>query len=171
MPDGHQAVEAWLSERGYRVAPVTIDNSEWIYARAYDVAADRGDRKLMTRLGGAYVDYMVEMTIYYEGQSRSLFDREIPQVLLLHANLVNALHLGQLIDRLEERGYTFIDLDSALADPAYNSPDTYSGAGGITWLHRWALTRGVDRSIFAGEPTTPEWVQELAGLREFPRGR
>ena len=43
---------------------------------------------------------------------------------------------------------------------------TYVGPGGITWLHRWALTRGVDRSMFAGEPEVPDWVQEIAGLRE-----
>ncbi|MDX1548640.1 MAG: polysaccharide deacetylase family protein, partial [Rhodothermales bacterium] len=29
------AVDAFLDERGYTVAPVTLDNSEWIYARAY----------------------------------------------------------------------------------------------------------------------------------------
>ena len=161
-----QAVETFLETHGYSVAPVTIDNSEWIFARAYDEALDRDDSDLQSRLGAAYVNYMVEMTVYYEGQSRALFDREIPQVLLLHANALNAQHLSKLIDRLRERSYNFVDLDTALSDPAYESPDTYVGGRGITWLHRWALTREVDRSMFAGEPATPEWVQELAGYRE-----
>ena len=39
------------------------------------------------------------------------------------------------------RGYTFVPLEQALADSAYASADTYTGPAGITWLHRWALTR------------------------------
>ncbi len=163
-------LERFLTEHGYRVAPVTIDNSEWIFARAYTEALDRGDDALRKKTADAYVDYMERMVEYYEGQSRALFEREIPQVLLLHANALNGHHLDRLIAMLERRGYHFIDLETALQDPAYDSPDTYVGRGGITWIHRWAITRGVDRSMFRGEPTTPTWVEELAGIRESPRG-
>ena len=159
-----RAVEEFVEEHGYRVAPVTIDNSEWIFARAYDEALDRRDPDLQARLGRTYVDYMVEMVIYHEGQSRALFDREIPQILLLHANALNAHHLASLIDRLRARHYAFIDIETALLDSAYASPDTYVGRGGITWFHRWALTREVDRSIFAGEPEAPQWVKQIAGV-------
>ena len=58
------------------------------------------------------------------------------------------------------------DLDEALEDSAYSSEDTYIGPGGLTWLHRWAITRDVDRSLFQGEPTTASWVQEVAGIQE-----
>lgn len=159
-------VHEFLAEHGYRVAPVTVDNSEWIYARAYDEALDRDDPQLARRLGASYVDYMESMVAYYEDQSRQLFEREIPQVLLLHANALNADHFSALASKLEERGYRFVPLDEALEDPAYDSPDAYAGPGGITWIHRWAITRGVDPAMFRGEPTTPEWVQELSGYRE-----
>lgn len=164
--DTKHALEGFLSDRGYRVAPVTIDNSEWIFARAYDETLNRGDSELQKRLGEEYVSYMLRMTEYYESQSRELFDREIPQTLLLHANALNADHLTTLIERMRERGYRFVALATALADPAYASPDTYTGSGGITWLHRWALTRGAERSFFDGEPTTAEWVQGIAGIEE-----
>ena len=159
-------LEDFLLQRGYRVAPVTIDNSEWIFARAYDEALDRQDATLLARLGREYLDYMLRMVEFYEGQSEQLFDREIPQVLLLHANALNADHLGELVESLRRRGYRFVDLDTALEDPAYSSEDTYTGPGGITWLHRWALTRNVDPSLFRGEPATAAWVQELAGIQE-----
>ncbi len=161
-----RGLERFLGEHGYQVAPVTVDNSEWIFAAAYQEALDRGDDALRQRTADAYLDYMEQMVEYYEGQSRALFEREIPQVLLLHANALNAHHLDGLIARLEARGYRFIDLATALEDPAYDSPDDYVGGGGITWLHRWAITRGVDRSVFRGEPATPPWVQELAGIDE-----
>ena len=159
-------LEAFLSKRGSRVAPVTIDNSEWIFARAYALAKQRGDRRLAGRVAAAYVPYMEAKTDYCERQSRRLFSREIRQVLLLHANALNADHLPSLARRLRDRGYAFITLERALEDPAYTSDDTFTGPGGITWLHRWALTsRGRD-GILPGEPATPRFVLEAAGLSE-----
>ncbi len=159
-------LEEFLMEHGYRVAPVTVDNSEWIFARAYDRAIEREDKALQERIGKTYVDYMEEMVAYYEEQSTRLFQREIPQILLVHANDLNADYFAPLLRRLEARGYRWIDLATAMKDPAYESPDIYVGPGGITWLHRWAITREEDPSIFRGEPSTPEWIQETAGIEE-----
>jgi peptidoglycan/xylan/chitin deacetylase (PgdA/CDA1 family) len=153
------AVEAFLADHGYRVAPVTIDNGEWIFGGAYARAGASGDARLQRRLAAAYVPYMERVVRFYEDQSRQLLGREIPQVLLLHAYALNADHLDRLLSRLRSRGYRFVPLEEALADPAYDSEDTYVGPGGITWLHRWAITRNVDRSMFAGEPEVPEWVR------------
>lgn len=33
--------------------------------------------------------------------------------------------------------------------------------GGIAWLHRWAVTEDIDRSVFEGEPDPPEWVAAI----------
>jgi hypothetical protein len=145
---------------------VTIDNSEWVFANAYDEARVREDDELTARVAASYLDYMESVFAFYESQSRALFDREIPQILLIHANSLNAQHLADLIDRLRRRGYSFIALDTALADPAFRSTDTYTGSGGITWLHRWALTREVDPAMFQGEPETPNWINQLAGIGE-----
>lgn len=157
------AFVAFLATRGYRVAPVTIDNQEWIFARAYDRALDAGDAVLASRLATAYLAYMDAMVDYYEAQSEAFLGRQIPQVLLLHANRLNAATLSELLAGLEARGYRFVALDEALADPAYELPDSYAGRGGITWLHRWALTAGKRGEFFAGEPPVPEWVETAAG--------
>lgn len=159
-----RAVEAFLAEHGYRVAPVTVDNSEWIFALAYDRALDRGDRDTAERLGAAYVDYMLAKTAYYEAQTEALFDRPIPHVLLIHANRLNADHFPALAKALRDAGVRFIPLDGAVRDPAYDSEDTYTGPAGISWLHRWALTREVETGFFAGEPKTPRWVLDAAGV-------
>lgn len=164
--DTREAVHAHLRARGYRVAPVTIDNSEWIFARAYEQALKDNDMALADRVGGDYVRYMLAMTTYYEQQTRELFDRDIPQVLLIHANKLNADFLGALLYELSERGYAFVSLDEALKDPVFSSKDEFTGSGGITWLHRWALTAGVDGRTLDGEPRTPNYVLKLAGLPE-----
>lgn len=160
-----RAVESFLAQRGERVAPVTVDHDDYLFAAAWDRAGARRDDALQRRLEAAYVPYIEAKVAYYEAQSRALFGREIPQVLLLHANSINARRFAELAEALTARGYRFVPLKEAVADPAYDSPDTYTGPAGISWLHRWAISRGVDRSLFQGEPETPDWVSEAAAVR------
>jgi peptidoglycan/xylan/chitin deacetylase (PgdA/CDA1 family) len=157
-------LEKFLTARGYTVAPVTHDNGEWIFASAYAKAGRRGDRAGQQRIVEAYIPYMEAKFDYFERESRALFSREIPQILLVHANSLNADAFGRLAEMMRKRGYAFITLDEALKDPAFRSPDTYTGAGGITWLHRWALTRGGQAAVLPGEPQVPGFVLELAGV-------
>jgi peptidoglycan/xylan/chitin deacetylase (PgdA/CDA1 family) len=156
-------LEAFLKARGYRVAPVTHDNGEWIFARAYAVAMQRGDAAAALRIAESYVAYMDAKFDYFERQARALFGREIPQVLLVHANSLNADTFGALAAMMKKRGYSFVTLDRALEDSAYLSPDTYTGAAGITWLHRWAMTRGPGL-VLPDEPQVPDWVMKEAGV-------
>ncbi len=159
------AVGAFLAARGYQVAPVTIDNGEWIYARAYLDAQRDGDRAGAAELRRDYVRYMDAKTAYFEDESRRLLGREMPQILLIHANSLNADALPDLLAMLARRGYRFVDLATAAADPAYREQsDRFRGAGGISWLHRWALTAGRPRGFFDGEPTVPPAVLERAGV-------
>lgn len=153
---------SFLHSHGYSVAPVTIDNSEWIFARAYDNARDANDLTAMKRVADAYLPYMEAKFAYYENQSNKLFGRDIKQVLLVHANAINADHFKDIVAMLQKRGYKFITLQDALSDEAYASPDTFTGPGGISWLDRWALTRGVPKDFFKGEPRTPTFVLKLA---------
>ena len=154
--------ESFLVAHGYRIAPVTIDNDEYIFAAAYDRASARGDRDLMRRVAAAYVPYMAAKLAFFERNSRDLVGYEMRQILLLHANAMNAEHFGAVARMIERRGYRFITLDRALEDAAYESADTYVGSGGITWIHRWALSKGVAKKFFAGEPAVPAFVANAA---------
>ena len=160
------ALHRFLAGRGYRVAPVTIDNDEYIFAAAYDRAAMRHDDALARHVADAYVPYMEAKVAFFERNSVDLVGYEMRHVLLLHANMLNADRFDELARMLERRGYRFITLERALEDPAYRMDDTYTGSGGITWIHRWALTKGVAKSFFAGEPAVPPWVAKAA---EAPR--
>lgn len=154
------AVHDFLAEHGYRVAPVTIDNLEYIAARAYDHALVRSDQELAKRIASSYVQYMREVFAYYERQSKALLGYEIPQSLLLHANRLNAAVIDELLGMMRARGYEFVTLDEALEDPAYQSKDEFAGRAGITWLHRWAITAGKRGGFFGSEPDLPGFVHE-----------
>ena len=158
--------EEFLAGRGYRIAPVSINTSDWIFAAAYAKAAERGDQEMMREVAAAYIPFTEARFDYCEKQSVALFGYEIKQILLLHANVLNADQLSDLLQALKRRGYSFISLEEALSDKAYASPDEYTGEKGITWLHRWAWTAGKQEAFFADEPVTPEFVMKEAGVTE-----
>lgn len=147
--------EERLAHMGYQVAPVTIDNSEWEFARAYDKA--NGNEARRQNIIKAYLAYMNEMTEFFETYSQELFGREPKQILLIHANALNARCLNQLLDVYKKRGYEFVSLEQALKDKVYQEPDTYTGRRGISWIQRWAITRG---KSFRKEPVVPDWIRQ-----------
>ena len=153
----------FLAEHNYTIAPVTIDNADWIFARAYDNAFDKGDKKLMKEIGAAYITYLDAKTDYWERQSVKLFGREIRQILLLHANFINSDYFDDVAKMYKKRGYKFVTLDEALKDEAYKLPDNFVRRNGISWLHRWAIDKGKG-NVLPDEPKTPDFVLKAAGV-------
>ena len=151
--------EAFLEGRGYDIAPVTIDNDEFIYALAYHKAHLADDKELMGRIGRDYIRYMAEVFHFYEQYSIRIIGREPSQILLIHANRLNADYIGQLAGMLRIRGYAFVSLGEALNDPAYELADTYIGRKGLSWIQRWAHTLGKEVET---QPGLPSWVNEVA---------
>jgi peptidoglycan/xylan/chitin deacetylase (PgdA/CDA1 family) len=127
----------FLEENRWRVAPVTVDNQEWVYAYVYHVALTRGDSALAAEVAVAYLDHIEAAFAHFEVRSRAVLGREVPQVLLLHANRLNADLLETLLDRIRARGYRFLRLDQVLEDPAYAREDRYLGRRGPSWIERW----------------------------------
>ena len=155
-----EAIEKFLAARGYRVTPHTIENSDFIFSAPYSRAVQRGDEAEAQRVRTAYIEYTLAATAFAEKIAPQIFGREIPQLLLLHANDINADCLEELLQRLSARGYQFITLDEAMADPAYQTKDTLVSAKGPTWLWRWMRSLGQNLS-FAEDPEVPAWVLEL----------
>jgi peptidoglycan/xylan/chitin deacetylase (PgdA/CDA1 family) len=156
--DTKRAIASFLAGRGYTVAPVTMSGNGWMFAAVYADAKERGDSKTMELVAEAYVLYMRQVFNYFEAASSRLFGREINQILLLHANALNADYLGTLIEMLQSRGCKFVTLAEALQDPAYGSPDSYVGSGGYSSILRWAQTMGVS---MAPRPAEPSFIRKL----------
>ena len=154
--------ESFLAAHGYRVAPVTIDNDEYVFAGAYDRSLAHDDAAAAREIADAYVPYMKRKVEFFERNAQELFGRNIAQVLLIHANMLNADRFGELATMFEQSGYRFITLDRALEDEAYRSPDTFVGTSGIIWIHRWALTKGMPRTFYSAEPEVPPFVAARA---------
>jgi len=155
--------EAFLTEHNYNVAPVTLDNSEWIYSKAYNIAIKMSDAQLQERIGQDYVRYMLTTFDFYETLSQDLFGRNIAHTLLIHANQINADYIDQLLSEVAKRGYEFVSLQDALKDPAYQHEDSYVGVSGLSWLQRWWMSEG---NVMRDEPEVSAWVSEVASSKK-----
>ena len=159
-PEKKEAIEAFLKARGYKVTPHTIENSDFIFNVPYSLAVQKGDMELARRLREAYLDLTFAATGFAEKVSPQIFGREIPQLLLIHSNDITADTLDEILNRYKARGYTFVSLDTVMADPAYQTKDTYVTKYGPTWFFRWSQSKGLDVS-FRGDPDPPKWVMDL----------
>ncbi len=151
----------FLTRHGYTVAPVTIDNDDYLFALAYHRAKNKGDMQLMKQIKKDYVDYMEKKLHYFERQSHQLFGRNIKQILLLHASLLNADTMDSLANMYQENGYEFISMTDALKDEAYKTEITRFGNWGISWIDRWALSQGKKGDFFKDDPVTPDYIRKL----------
>jgi peptidoglycan/xylan/chitin deacetylase (PgdA/CDA1 family) len=158
--------EAFLVARGYRIAPVTLDAWDWMYGEVYEDATRRGDTALQQELVRSYLSYSDQVFAYSEQLSKQVLGYEPKQILLLHANQLEADHIGELIELMRKRGYRFITLGDALSDQAYGLPDTFVGEEGAGWLDHWAITQGKPPQ---GAPVFPQWVIERSKAVHKPQ--
>lgn len=147
-----------LKERGYTVAPVTVDNNDHIFAQAYSAARRANDNALRQKIGAEYLIYMESVFHHFEKLSVEFLGYEVKQTLLLHANELNADYFDRLAQMLKKRGYGFITLDEALSDKAYQLPEAQSKRG-LSWLHRWMIAKGLPMKE---EPLQPDWIDKLS---------
>ena len=159
-----EAIEKFLTARGYKITPHTIENSDFIFNVGYTQALQRGDQALAKRLRDSYLELTIAATEFAEKVSPEVFGREIPQILLIHVNDITADSLDEMLRRFEARGYTFVTLDQVMSDPAYETKDTYITKFGPTWLFRWSKSKGLNVSFF-GDPDPPKWVMDLYNSR------
>jgi peptidoglycan/xylan/chitin deacetylase (PgdA/CDA1 family) len=157
-----RAFERFLAAHGYMVAPVTVDNDEYVYAAVYADARRRGDAAAAARIGDDYLRYMDEVFSFFEDVARRTAGREIKHVLLLHANTLNAEWFGALAEALVRRGYRFVTLAEALQDDVYRLPDAFVGAPGNSWLNHWEITAGRKP---VRTPSPPDWIVKAYALQ------
>lgn len=150
---------AFLHERSYINAPVTIEADDWLYNGAYMKAVLANDKALMQRVGTEYLAHTNAYFDYYEKLTLEVAGRPIKHILLCHANALNADYFDQIVALMQRRGYTFITLSDALTDPIYQHPDSYVGRGGFSWLHRWRMTDNKPTAL--KEPVIAPFVQTL----------
>jgi peptidoglycan/xylan/chitin deacetylase (PgdA/CDA1 family) len=157
----HDAVRAFLAGRGYAIATCTIDTSDYVFNQAYGLMQTRRDAASIAKLRAEYLAYSATEIDYYASLHVQVFGHGTPHVMLLHANRLNADLIDDLLKIFETRGFRFVTLGEAQADPAYRTPDAPSKFGPM-WGYRWATTLNV-RVNGAAESEPPAWIVKYGG--------
>jgi len=148
--DVKERLQTFLDQHNYRVAPVTLDNADYEFAALYS------NPQFRERVRREYIPYLESVVAFFFFFLVEVTVHEIPQILLIHANQLNADLMPKLLGMFQRRGYTFVTLKQALQDPAYQLPEKYVGPGGFSWIHRWSLSKGMASKA---EPDPAPWVQ------------
>ena len=151
----------YLAAKKYTIAPVTIDNDDYMFAVSYHKALQNKDTLQADSIGRDYIIYLEKKVQYYAQESTRLFGRNINQILLMHASKLNADYADVLMSVFEKNGYTFINLEDALKDTVYKTPVTVPIKWGISWLDRWALSAGKKKDFFKDETDVPEYIKTM----------
>lgn len=118
-PEKRDGMRDYLKTLGYRNARVSLDTSDWRLDAAL-VATLKGNASAdVAPFRAAYLAHLRQRAEAYSELSRKLFGRDIPQVLLLHHNLINALFLDDAIRQFKDLGWTIVSPDEAYRDFAY----------------------------------------------------
>ena len=155
---------AFLQQRGYVVAPFTVEHADYMFNTVYVRARQKGDDALAARVRRAYVAHLDTAFDHLERLSREVLGYEPPQIFLLHVNEINAAAMEEMIARLRARGYRFVSLNEALEHRAYRLKDGYAGRAGVSWLHRWAVGLG-QPNRFREDPDPPKFIIDLYNAR------
>ena len=155
--EGRDALRALLRQHDYRIAPVTIDTSDWyIDARltarlAADPHADIAPYRKY------WLDHIWDRATYYDGLARDVLGHSLDHTILLHHRLTTGLFLDDGLAMFRERGWRLVDASAALASPDLGrSYDTLPAGQSLVWAAAKATGRYEGRLRYPGEDDTYE---------------
>lgn len=131
------AALTFLKGRGYRVADVSLALSDWHYKDAYVRCKTAGDEAALSDMKAHYLREVDVSIAQARAESRAVYGRDIPFVLLTHMGAFGAATLPDMLQRLKSAGATFVTLKQAQTDPVYER------LGGGMLIPREAKARGV----------------------------
>jgi len=106
-------VQEVLARLNYVVAPVTVDSKDFQFNAQFMSIPWRARPAHLNSMKKCYLGYIWAQTLRAEkkAEKKGLPDK---QILLLHANVLNSLFLGDILKMYKDNGYKFISLDEAL---------------------------------------------------------
>jgi hypothetical protein len=138
------AVRSYLFKKGYRIAEVTVDYDDWAWNAAYTRCVKQHDQQSIAWLKTHIVVDAERRLRASERMAALLFHRDIPQILLVHDGIFDAVMLGTILKDFDAKGVKFITFNKALTDPVYHINTNYAYPTDETFLEQIAESRHVD---------------------------
>lgn len=118
-PAKRARVRRLLAERGYKVAAVTMDFSDWAFNNTYARCVAKGDADAILQMEHSWLGNAAVQADRSRAMAQALYGRDIPYVLLMHLGAFDAHMMPRLIALYREKGYRFVSVEEAEKDPYY----------------------------------------------------
>jgi peptidoglycan/xylan/chitin deacetylase (PgdA/CDA1 family) len=128
-PEKRDGMRAFLKQQGYRNAYVSLDTSDWRFDDKLREVLNKNPQADLAPIRQSYLAHVRQRALAYRALSQQLLGRDIPQVILLHHNLINALWLDDVIAQFRAMGWSVTTPAAAFADPVYQLMPERPAAG------------------------------------------
>jgi peptidoglycan/xylan/chitin deacetylase (PgdA/CDA1 family)/lysophospholipase L1-like esterase len=120
-PARRARIRTMLAARGYKVAPVTMDFSDWAYNDTYARCVGKGDTAAIARMETAFLEGAEANIVRYRAMAKALYGRDVPYVLLMHLGAFDARMMPRLLEVYKRHGFRFVSLEEATRDAYYKA--------------------------------------------------
>lgn len=112
-----QSVLNYLQDKHYQNAPITIDSKDYLFNQLLLAVPESKRREFLTILRPTFLAFIWQQTLKAEERNKLAKEPDKPQILLVHANLLTAYLLPDIIAMYRENEFDFIPLEVALNKP------------------------------------------------------
>ena len=113
----HDTIAAFLSAHGYRLAPCTIDNTDYKFDETYVLALARHDGQAAAKVRADYIAYTGAEIDWYTALDKQVFGYDPPHVMLLHDSPLNGDTIEQSHLAFQAAWLQFCHVDGSPARP------------------------------------------------------
>lgn len=109
-----EKILCYLAKKKYHIAPITVDSKDFVFNQRLLSVPEINRRAYLQELKPFYIDFIWQQTLRAEEHNEFHHNNAQTQILLIHANLLNAYVLPDIINLYRQKGYTFVSLKEAL---------------------------------------------------------
>lgn len=109
-----EQILCYLAKQHYQVAPITVDSKDFVFNQRLLSMPEIKRREYLQELKPFYLDFIWQQTLKAQEHSDYHHNQDQSQILLIHANLLNAYVLPDIINLYKQQGYQFVALEDAL---------------------------------------------------------
>ncbi len=142
----HREVRRWLADNHYQVAEVTMDFEDYLWNEPYTRCSAKHDTVALQELHDSYLAKADEFLTLYRAYAKAVWGRDIPYILLMHVGAFDARMLPELLQLYRTRGFSFITLPQAAADPAYHEDPDVAYVDGDSLTDMMAIKRNIPKA-------------------------
>lgn len=118
-PEKRAGIRKYLAQHGYRIAGVTMSFADYDWNEPYARCSEKNDRMAIAWLERSYLSAADHSIRFDRTLSKELYGHDIPYVLLMHIGVFDGHMLPRLLALYRHRGFSFVSLAQAEADPFY----------------------------------------------------